>query len=106
MIVAVVERWNAHAHIRQDLFGCIDLVALDEKTPGVVGVQATSGSNHNHRVTKIVAEPLAELWVRCGNRLMVISWAKKGPRGKRKVWTARMEEIGLEMFAGTAGGDG
>jgi hypothetical protein len=26
--VAVVERWNPHARIRQDLFGVIDLLAI------------------------------------------------------------------------------
>lgn len=43
---AIVEKWNAYAGplgIRQDLFGIIDVIALDPQR-GVVGVQSC-GSN-------------------------------------------------------------
>ena len=30
-LVTIVERWNAFAKIRQDLFGIIDILAIDTK---------------------------------------------------------------------------
>lgn len=38
-LVGIVEHWNAHAGIRQDLFGFVDLIALGD---GVLFVQVTS----------------------------------------------------------------
>jgi hypothetical protein len=65
--------------IRRDLFGCIDIVALDG-LPGVLGIQATSLSNRAARVAKIRTDPevapLARAWLLAGNRLEVWGWAK------------------------------
>ena len=90
----IVERYIAQCRQRFDLFGCIDLVALDE-LPGCLGIQATSGSNHSSRIKKALEEPRLLAWLRAGNRYEVWSWAKKGPKGKRKVWTLRREPITL-----------
>lgn len=87
----VVERWNQYAKVRQDLFGVIDIVAL---TPtGILGIQATSGSNHASRVTKIAEEPNAEAWKRAGGQLVVWSFTQKGAAGERKLWTLREEIV-------------
>ena len=51
-LVAIVERWNAFAKIRQDLFGIIDLLAIDSKG-NTVGIQVTSYSNISARVKKM-----------------------------------------------------
>lgn len=40
--VAVVERWNPHARIRQDLFGVLDLLAVRDGE--ILGVQTTNAS--------------------------------------------------------------
>lgn len=88
----IVEKWNMHARIRQDMFGFIDIVAIHPEC-GIVGVQATSGSNHSARVEKIKANEYFPLWCASGGRVEVVSWAKRGPRGKRKVWTVRREEV-------------
>jgi hypothetical protein len=32
-------------------------------------------------------------WLKAGGRFEVVSWAKRGARGKRKVWTVRREEL-------------
>ena len=114
---AVVEKWNMHAKIRQDLFGGIDIVALkgeckvvsvfsrkDNMTvhqvhsPGVLGVQSTSDANVAARRTKLLALPELRLWVECGNRLAIHGWSKKGARGKRKLWTLREVELTLADF--------
>jgi hypothetical protein len=55
--VQVVEKWNAFAKVRVDLFGFIDLVAMDGKC--IYGIQSTSGSNLSARLKKIGAEPRA-----------------------------------------------
>lgn len=88
---AVVERWNQWARVRQDLFGGIDLVVLDDQ-PGVLGIQATSDSNVAARVTKLTGllEGALGVWLRRGNRLQVWGWRKVKGR-----WTARYVELGL-----------
>ena len=91
--VAKTEHFNHHARKRHDLFGCIDYLILDG-LPGVLGVQLTSGSNAAARKAKII-ENLPRQWLEAGNRLQVWSYAKQGPRGKRKVWTLRRVSITL-----------
>lgn len=97
----VVERFNPHSKTRKDLFNWIDLVAIgpaiervafDVVEPKeIIGLQVTSGSNHAARVTK--ARPLAQPWLDSGGLGYVISWAKQGPKGKRKVWKVRVEAL-------------
>lgn len=94
-IVQVVERWNSFARIRQDLFGCIDIVAVKGDSRGVFGVQATSGNNVAARIQKSVAEPKLRAWLQAGNRFAVVGWSKRGPRGKVKRWEPRWQEIDL-----------
>lgn len=53
--VEVVEKWNPHARIRQDLFGIVDVLAI---RPGeTLAVQATSASNVSSRLHKIADSP-------------------------------------------------
>lgn len=88
----VVEKWNPHARIRQDLFGCIDIIVIDDEH-GLLAIQATSGSGHAARRKKSIAEPRLKLWLLAPARFEIWSWAKRGPRGKRKTWTLRRESI-------------
>lgn len=87
---AVTERFNPYAKVRVDLFGFIDILAFkDEMT---VAVQTTSGDGGNvsARVQKIMALPAAKAWAASIFRQIVVhGWAKRGPRGKRKVWECR-----------------
>jgi len=103
----VVERWNQYARVRVDLFGCIDIVAIDPASDrtvpvgpifvrnqgaAIVGIQVTaSAAHHAHRRAKILAEPRMRQWVEAGGRLELWSWSKKGKRGKRKRWELRVE---------------
>lgn len=89
----VVERWNAFARVRVDLFGCIDVLAV---RPGaILAVQATSGANVAARVAKSKALPALRTWLEAGGRFEVWGWAKRGRRGEKKVWTARRKAITL-----------
>jgi hypothetical protein len=87
----VVEKWNPFAKIRQDLFGA-DLLALKSGEP-VLAIQATSGSNHAARRTKLDEEGFITLWTSAGASLEIWSWKKQGPRGEKKVWTLRREVL-------------
>lgn len=88
----VVEKWIPQMKRRVDLFGIIDLIAVMPGV-GILGVQATSGSNHAARIAKANAEPRLKTWLASGGRFEVWSFAKQGARGKRKVWVLRREEI-------------
>lgn len=91
-LVAVVEHWNSFRHIRQDLFGFADLLAI--RGDEALLVQTTSGSNVAARVEKIVQSSAAKLWLTSPNRRIVIhGWSKRGERGKRKLWTCREIEM-------------
>lgn len=95
-LVAIVERWNPHAKVRQDLFGFADLVAVIPGVPGTTYVQTTSGSNVSKRLDKMRTEPVASRVRAClatGNTVMVHGWRLAGPRGKRKRWTLREVEV-------------
>lgn len=90
-VADVVERFIPGARVRRDLFGFIDVVILDGK-PGVLGVQACSTGDQSTRLAKIGQEPRAGLWLAAGNRVQVWGWAKRGPRGKRKLWELTMTD--------------
>lgn len=89
----VVEKWIPMVKRRVDLFGCIDLIAVVPASPHnesyILGIQATSDPNVASRVTKAKAEPKLRDWMLAGGRFAVWGWGKKGPAGKRKLWTLR-----------------
>jgi hypothetical protein len=91
--VQVVERWIPQARIRQDLFGFIDLVAMDGKC--IYGIQSTSGSNLSARLKKIGAEPRALAFLESGGRILVQGWRKLKKTGR---WEVREIEVTKEML--------
>lgn len=93
-LAQVVEQTIPHTFIKRDLFGCIDIIALDGQ-PGVLGIQVTSSSNVAARVTKMRTQcaDAVERWLGAGNRLVVHGWSKQGKRHARKVWAMREIEV-------------
>ena len=89
--VATVEKWNQFAHIRRDLFGIIDVLAIREGE--ILGVQATTGAHVAARITKALAEPKLERWLMAGGHFEVWGWRKTGARGKRKLWSLRRVQL-------------
>lgn len=83
--VAVVEHWNQHARIRQDLYGCIDLLALKDGT--TLAVQTTSSPNLAARVTKVRAAEAYPDMVAAGWLIHAHGWVKR-PNGR---WECRIE---------------
>lgn len=90
-MVAIVERHSPFPKPfgkKHDMFGVFDLFML--KAGGESwGVQATSTTNLSSRVGKIRESKEAARWLELGGKILVIGWAKRGERGKRKVWTPR-----------------
>jgi hypothetical protein len=78
--------------VTQDVWGIVDTWALGVDRDLLV--QSTSGSNHNARIKKAKANlHLKRLLLR--HDFEVWSWAKRGERGKRKLWTLRRTKIVL-----------
>jgi hypothetical protein len=98
----IVEKWNAYAGphgIRQDLFGIIDIIALDPEQ-GVVGIQ-TCGSAFSSHLKKIRDEHYQETldWLQTpGTRFELWGWrkVKKKRGGKQMVWRPRIKQITIE----------
>ena len=78
--VQVVEKWNAFARIRQDLFGFIDILAMCPHR-GFLGVQTTTAGEMKRRLLKIDAEARARTFLQAGGQIQVHGWKKWGKRG-------------------------
>lgn len=95
---AIVEHWNMHAKIRQDLFGCFDMVVLDGQ-PGLLGVQVSSGAHHADRMAKLRAAEVMPAWLRAGCRAEVWTFTKHkarkqdGSYSKLYKWDMRREAV-------------
>ena len=67
---------------------------------GAALVQVTSSAHVPERARKIMdTEDIrlnAIVWLNAGGRILLQGWSKKGPRGKRKVWTLMQREIVCE----------
>ena len=77
--VAVVEKWNPHARIRQDLFGFIDILAI--KRGETLAVQATS-SGVSARLKKINDSELLPKVREAGWTIQIWGWTKSAKTGK------------------------
>ena len=92
-VAEVVERWNPHARVRQDLFNFIDVLCI---RPGeIVGVQTTTVANQSARIAKIKASAFASIWIEAGGKIVVHGWSKKLVKrgGKAKRWTVTETEV-------------
>ncbi len=81
-ICDVVERWNPHANIRQDMFGIIDVVCVGNGE--TIAVQCTSYSNISKRVNKIADAEATPFLREAGWKIVVQGWHK--PRHR---WVVR-----------------
>ena len=101
-VCAIVEKWNPHvgSHgIRQDLFGIIDVLALDPER-GVIGVQCCGGGLASHR-RKMIEERAQETydWLSTpGTKLEIWAWrkVKLKRKGKAMRWRPKIIEITLD----------
>lgn len=82
-LAAVVEKWNAHARLRQDLFGILDVLCLSPDGT-TIGVQSTSRSNISSRAAKMAESDNLGLLRRCNWRLLIHGWDKDS-KGRYRV---------------------
>ncbi|SRR6266581_4195798 len=85
-LAATVERWNAYAKVRQDLWGFADILAIEPGRRGCLFVQACATGDQAKRLAKLKAEPRVSRCLKAGNRVAVWGWSKRGQRDKRKLW--------------------
>lgn len=107
--VWITEVWNSWAHIRQDLFGLIDFVAIRHDSNGVWGINACEdeGAVSEHikkyldgwehpKKGRMPPNPHLPVWLAAGNRFSIMGWGLRGARGERKVWKMRLIEFRLK----------
>lgn len=98
--VAITEKWNQWAHVRQDLYGFIDLLAI--RGNETLAVQTTSGPHVSARLEKMKALPGVNRWLESPSRTIVIhGWRKVGAKGKRKLWECRTVNVTWETLIAT-----
>lgn len=86
---------------RIDAFGFGDILACapithenyDGRQSKIALVQSCPGASHAEHKAKILAIPEFQTWKASGGMVLLMSWAKQGPRGKRKMWTVREEQL-------------
>ena len=100
-LCGIVERFNSFVGkfgIRQDLFGFIDIIALDTER-GIIGVQSC-GQSYSAHLNKIIEERNQEAfeWLRCGGKIELWGWRKVKLKrgGKAERWMPRIQEITIE----------
>jgi hypothetical protein len=91
-LVQVVEHWNPHARVRQDLFGIIDVIAIarygtDEAT--VIGIQTCRSADVADRVKKIADSDALPILQRAGVKVLVWGW-RKNSKGR---WVLREVDL-------------
>lgn len=100
-VAAVVERWMQHVGphgARQDLFGIIDVLALDPER-GVVGIQSCGEqfAAHLRKLTVERAQETTDWLMTPGTKLELWGWRKvklhRGGRAER--WQPRIQQVTL-----------
>lgn len=106
LVCGIVERFNTHVGphgIRQDLFGIIDIIALDPDR-GVIGVQACGNSfaEHYRKLTEERNQETFDWLSTPGTVLEIWAWRKVKLKrgGKAMRWMPRVQVITIEDVGG------
>ena len=78
----VTEHWNQWARVRQDLFGFIDILAIDRSTGDILAVQACSRGDISTRAHKIAEHEHVGTVRKAGIRIEVWGWGTVGHGSK------------------------
>jgi hypothetical protein len=94
--VGKTEHWNHFAKIRQDLFGCVDAIAMRPGSP-LLAVQVTDITSVSKRMEKSLVVALD--WVNTGNRFEVWGYTPKSKKPSRVmqmmstgVWIPKLDD--------------
>jgi|7_EtaG_2_1085326.scaffolds.fasta_scaffold35761_2 hypothetical protein len=114
LLCGVVERWNSHARVRQDLFGFIDVIAIRPygvkqrsrfcPWSGIIAVQCCARSSMSEHRKKILNEPRALTWLKSGGTIEMWGWdfhypkRKDGSKSKAKRYRHIVEHINADQF--------
>jgi hypothetical protein len=94
----VVETWVPQTSQRRDLFGVIDIVAVDGTT--TLGIQATSTANVAARVQKCLSHDGAKQWLACPTRqLWVVGWRRYAHPLDGRWWRPTIRRIARSDLA-------
>ena len=100
----IVERFLSRVGphgIRKDLFGCIDIIALDPER-GVIGIQPCGQdfAGHVKKLTEERAEEMIDWLSTPGTRFELWGWRKVKIKrgGKAMRWQPRIKEFTLSDF--------
>jgi hypothetical protein len=85
---AVAERWNPFSRTRHDLYGILDIVAINPRLHATMGIQATTGDHVAERIEKVRNSPALYQLMECGWLIEVWGWEKK-----RSGWALRRERF-------------
>lgn len=102
-LCGITQTWNPHAGIRQDLFGWIDIIALDPAESAIVAIQSTDGAHYAEHLKSLldgkVTEKVIE-WLCCGGHVEV--WGSRKllvkRSGKAQHWVAQVRKITLADY--------
>lgn len=83
------EYWNSFARKRIDFGGFADAIAYSDFERGCLAINFTTTGNISGHIKKYETNDNLKAWFRAGNRFVIHGWAKRGPRGKRKIWTLK-----------------
>jgi hypothetical protein len=93
----VVERWCTFSNRRIDLFGFIDIVALDKTR--ILGIQCTTGGDLATRVAKVQNDRRDQAidWMRARGEIWLVGWYKYKEKVDGKWWRPRILEMTREL---------
>ncbi len=99
-----VSRYVPQAKRTIDFAGFADIIAYSPALACIVACQATTTANQAARVSKILALDSASAWWKAGGDIQVHGWARKGLKGKRKLWQVTITPVlGFDLGEGEAG---
>lgn len=87
-----VEYYNPYSKRRKDLLGFIDILCVGKGE--IIGIQATTTSHLPNREQKARGTEALYQWLRAGNKFYLHGWAKRGAKGKRKLWKLTEKKVG------------
>lgn len=103
----ITEHWNQWSHVRQDLFGFADLVAVRHDSNGVWAVNACGEDVAKH-IKKYIngwehpkkgqqpPNPHLPVWLSAGNRFSIMGWRLRDNEGTRDTYQLRLVEAYLD----------
>jgi hypothetical protein len=94
--VAITEKWNSHARIRQDLLGFIDLLAI--KNGQTLAIQTTSASSFAARKSKIQNHENLPIVLSAGWNVTIHGWRKNC----NNQWTLREHVVSKSHLSDTS----